>query len=293
MPIPTLPPTTEQETETDITTGSTNTMETAITTETTNSIGINITTESTDSMETDIATGSTNTMETAEITMVSPTTRENGNIPNTSSLNDTNNNIFMCDFLDQTNDTVFTQSSISSGFYIGGSSGLVVIVFLTGIVVLVIILFVQKKKQPVKKEGINSDVTEAGVQNEFTSLSNEKISMTKNETYSQHKGRNINQQGTAVNTLTQCNVELHDMELYYSEVTCEQEVPDTGTYMDVNQAYGKFHDSKNEVIVTSENEAYGQTTGREIDSQNIAMKKPAQFNTEDTLEYDYIQYSYR
>ena len=149
-------------------------------------------------METHIATGSINTMETAEITMVTPTTRENGNIPNTSSLND-NNNIFMCDFLDQTNDTVFTQSSISSGFYIGGSSGLVVIVFLTGIVVLVIILSVQKRKQSVKKEGINSDVTEAGAQNEFTSLSNEKISTTKNETYSQYKRRNINQQEMTVN----------------------------------------------------------------------------------------------
>ena len=102
-----------------------------------------------------------------------------------------------------------------------------------------------------------TNVTETRV----TSLSDEKISMTKNEAYGQ---RNINQQGMAVNTLTQCNVELHDMELYYSEVTCE---PDSGTYMDVNQAYayGKFHGSKNEVIVTSENEAYGQTTGREID----------------------------
>ena len=71
VPIPTLLPTTEQETETmgtDMTTGSTNTMETAITTETTNSMRI------------DISTGSTNTMETAEITVLLPTTRENDTI---------------------------------------------------------------------------------------------------------------------------------------------------------------------------------------------------------------------
>ena len=186
---------------------------------------------------------------------------------------------------DQRNDTVVTQSSTLLGFYIGGSSGLVAVAFLIGIVVLVIILFVQKKKQTVRKNTINSehtDVTETRVQNK---VSDETISMTKNETYGQYKER---KQGTAMNTLTQCNVELHDMELYYSEVTCGQEVPDTGTYMDFNQAYGKLHDSKNEVIVTSENEAYGQTTGREIDPQNIAMKRLAQFNTEDTLDNDYI-----
>ena len=185
----------------------------------------------------------------------------------------------MSDLPHQTSDTVLAQSSISSGFYIGGSTGFVVMVFLTGIVVLVIILFIQKKKRSMMKESIVNvtNVTETRV----TSLSDEKISTTKNEAYGQYKGRNINQQGTAMNTLSQCNVELHDMELYYSEVTCEQEVPDAGTYMDFNQAYGKLHGSKNEVIVTSENEAYGQTTGREIDPL-------AQFNTEDTLDNDYI-----
>ena len=59
-------------------------------------------------------------------------------------------------------------------------------------------------------------------------------------------------------------------------------------YMDVNQAYGKFHGSNNEAIVTPENEAYGQTTGRDIVIQNIAMKRLAQFNTEDMLDNDYI-----
>ena len=221
-----------------------------------------------------------------------------GNVPTPISTspnddaNSENNKItdeyFTSDLPDQTNDTVITQSSISSGFYIGGSSGFVVMVFLTGIVVLVIILFVWKKKRSVGKESIVDEVTnvtETRVHNKVTSLSDEKISTTKNEAYGQYKGRNINQQGTAVNTLTQCNVELHDMELYYSEVTCEQEVPDNGTYMDFNQAYGKFHGSKNKVIVTSENEAYGQTTGREIGPQNIALQKLAQFNTEDN---DYI-----
>ena len=51
--------------------------------------------------------------------------------------------------------------------------------------------------------------------------------------------------------------------------------------MDVNQAYWKFHGSKNEVIETSENETYGQTTGREIGPLD-------QFKTENTLDNDYI-----
>ena len=208
-----------------------------------------------------------------------------GNVPTTisSSPNDANSNInkitdeyFTSDLPDQTSDTVITQSSISSGFYIGGSSGLVVMVFLTGIVVLVIILFIQKKKRSVRKESIINEVTNV-TETKVTNLSDENISTTKNEAYGHFKGRSI---GMAVNTLTQCNVESHDLELY-SEVTCEQEVPDTGTYMDVNQAYGKLHDSKNEVIVTSENEAYGQTSGREINPL-------AQFNTEDILDNDYI-----